>query len=224
MATIDLGPETPVLVTGAASGIGAACAEALAAVKRDIALWDIDEAGAGQVADRIRSEHGVKAEVFAVDVANLDAIEAAVREARSALGSIGGLVHAAGLDGAVFLESMTPEDWARVMDINLRAQVFILQHILPDLKANPGSAVVGIASINGTLGNAANPVYSASKAGLLGVSRALADDFANAGVRINCVSPGQIDTPMLQHSMNAVPGLRESFEQRILLGRLADIS
>ena len=99
---------------------------------------------------------------------------------------------------------------------------FIVKALLPDLKANAGSAIVGIASINATLGNGANPAYSASKSGLLGVIRALADDLARDGIRINAVSPGQIDTPMLASSMDVVEGLREAFERRILLGRLGE--
>lgn len=106
------------------------------------------------------------------------------------------------------------------MDINLRAEVFILQALLPDLKTSPGAAVVGIASINATLGNLMNPTYSASKGGMLAVSRALADDLSRHGIRINTVSPGQIATPMLLQGIESVPDQLEAFERHILLGRL----
>lgn len=88
------------------------------------------------------------------------------------------------------------------------------------MKNLPGSAIVGIASINATLGNAMNPSYSASKGGMLAANRALADDLAADGIRINSVSPGQILTPMIQQAIDHAPGLKDSFERRIMLGRL----
>lgn len=220
MPSITYTPATPVIVTGGASGIGLACARALAEAGRPVALWDLAGERAESAAREIAAACGVPTIGLGVDVADLDAIDAAVSATRDALGNLGGLVHAAGVDGTAMLAELQPATWEAVLNINLRAEVFILQAILPDLKANPGSAVVGIASINATLGNAANPAYSASKGGLLSVTRALADDLAGSGIRINTVSPGQIATPMLQKSMDSVEGLKERFERRIMLNRL----
>ncbi|MCY1405589.1 General stress protein 39 [compost metagenome] len=89
--------------------------------------------------------------------------------------------------------------------------------MLPDLRANPGSAVVGIASINATLGSGLIPAYSASKGGMLSLVRSLADALGADGIRVNSVSPGQILTPMIAPIVEANPGL---FERRILLGRV----
>lgn len=213
---------TPVIVTGGASGIGRASARALAQVGRGVAIWDLDAGACESTAKQIAAEFDVAAFGMAVDVRSLDAIAAASAASRTELGSLGGIVHAAGVAGVGPLEQLTSELWAAVMDVNLRALPFLIQQVLPDLKANPGSAIVGIASINATLGNQANPTYSASKAGMLGLIRALADDLGQHDIRINAVSPGQIDTPMLQAGMQAVDGLRERFNQRIFLGRLGE--
>ena len=93
-----------------------------------------------------------------------------------------------------------------------------MQALHADLKANPGSAVVAFASINATLGNRMNPIYSAAKGGVLSLVRSLADRLGDDGIRINSISPGQILTPMLQPAVDALPP--GSFEKRILLGRM----
>ena len=103
------------------------------------------------------------------------------------------------------------------MAVHLRALAFLAKALLPDLKACPGSAIAAIASINATLGNARNPIYTAAKGGMLALVRSLADRLAPEGVRINAVSPGQILTPMVEPIAKANPGV---FERRILLGRL----
>jgi NAD(P)-dependent dehydrogenase (short-subunit alcohol dehydrogenase family) len=104
------------------------------------------------------------------------------------------------------------------MNVHLRALALLVKAMLPDLKESPGSAVVGITSINATLGNAVNPIYSAAKGGMLSMIRALADRLAQDGIRINSVSPGMTLTPMMQPTVDQLPS--GSLERRILLGRL----
>ncbi len=212
-------PLTPVIVTGAASGIGLACAEALASAGRPVALWDISPAVTNTAA-ALSERSGVNCIGLAVDVGDLDALQTGVTRSREALGPIGGLVHAAGVAGVGMLDQLAPDQWDAVININLRAEIFLAQALRADMKSLPGSAIVGIASINATLGNAMNPSYSASKGGMLAANRALADDLARDGIRINSVSPGQILTPMIQQAIDAAPGLQQEFERRILLGRL----
>lgn len=211
-------PTTGVIVTGGASGIGLASAHALAAVGRPVALWDIDEPKAKAAADAIAAEHGVAAVGLGVDLSNPDLYADALATTRATLGSIGGLVHAAGVVDTGSLEGVTVDVWERGINTHLRPLALLTRDLLPDLTANPGSAIVGIASINATLGNAVNPVYSAAKGGMLSLVRSLADRLGPDGVRINCVSPGQILTPMLQPSVDALPD--GAYERRILLGRL----
>lgn len=157
---------TGVVVTGGASGIGRASAAMLAEAGRPVAIWDLDADQAAQVAARIAGQYGVAAVGLGVDVRDAAAIRDAAAESRKALPSIGGLVHAAGVVLQTGLGGVTEENWALVLDVNLRAQVLIAQALLEDLRAHPGSAIVGIASINATLGNGLIPAYSASKGGL----------------------------------------------------------
>lgn len=212
-------PITPVIVTGAASGIGLACAEALAEIGRPVALWDISPSVI-DTAVALSQRSGISCIGLAVDVGDLDALKAGVAQSREALGPIGALVHAAGVAGVGMLDQLAPDQWDVILNINLRAEIFLAQALRGDMKNLPGSAIVGIASINATLGNAMNPGYSASKGGMLAANRALADDLARDGIRINSVSPGQILTPMIQQAVDAAPGLQQEFERRILLGRL----
>lgn len=215
-----LSPNTGVVVTGAASGIGLACAEALAAAGRPVAIWDLSQEKSAAVAQRISEDHGVVAIGLGVDVSSNQAIAEAVRATRHGLPSIGGLVHAAGVVIQAPLEQVTEDNWNAVLNVNLRALVFLLQAVLPDLRANAGSAVVGIASMNATLGSGLVPAYSASKGGMLSLVKSLADSLAHDGIRINSLSPGAIRTPMLFHGGD--DSFATVFEGRALLGRLGE--
>lgn len=212
-------PSTPVIVTGGASGIGLACARALAAVGRSVALWDIDGPAAAARASELAAEYGVAASGIRVDLRQAEAIGPALTLTREQVGAPGGLVHAAGIVDTASLDGLTIDSWEAGIAVHLRALAFIVQAIQPDLAAQRGSAIVAIASINATLGNAANPVYSAAKGGMLSLVRSLADRLARDGIRINSVSPGQIETPMMQPALDALPGF---FERRILLERIGD--
>lgn len=211
-------PGTGVIITGGASGIGLACARGLAAVGRAVALWDINADKARAEAAAIAAETGVAALGFGLDLTDLAAYRFAIDESRAALGRVGGLVHAAGVVDTGSLDGLDEQVWARGIDTHLRPLAMLTKALLGDLAANPGSAVVGVASINATLGNALNPVYSAAKGGMLSLIRSMADRLAQDGVRINAVSPGQILTPMLSPVVDALP--TGTFERRILLGRL----
>lgn len=186
-----------VIVTGGASGIGLASARALAAVGRPVALWDLQADKAEAEAAAIAATHGVATIGLAVDVCDTAAIGAALDTSRAALGTIGGLVHAAGTVDPSGVEGITVEAWDRVLDVNLRAHAVLVNALLADLEANPGSAVVGISSMDGVVAHAAIPSYCASKAGLLGLTRSLALALAPKGIRVNALCPGYIVTPML---------------------------
>ncbi|MGK5552126.1 SDR family NAD(P)-dependent oxidoreductase [Actinomadura kijaniata] len=211
-------PPTGVIVTGGASGIGLASARALAEAGRPVALWDLaDPSGA---AKEIAAAFSVATCAVTVDVTDTAALPGAVERTRAALGSVGGLVHAAGRPGPHPVGDLTEQRWDAVLDVNLRAQALIVQEILPDLRAHPGSAIVGISSIEAFVGQAFIPAYCASKAGLLGLTRSLAHLLAADGVRVNAVCPGYIDTPMLRGS---APGeMLARFSARSPMGRLGD--
>ncbi|WP_101757032.1 SDR family NAD(P)-dependent oxidoreductase [Oceanicoccus sp. KOV_DT_Chl] len=220
MNSIVSSPNSPVIITGGASGIGLACAQALADVGRPVAIWDLDSEKVNSIASSIKTNTGVNTFGLAVDVADLAQIEKGIALSQEHLGTFGGLVHAAGIAGVCPLEQLTEATWNTVLDINLRSWPFLIKALLSDLKKTTGASVVSISSINATLGNALNPSYSASKAGMLGINRALADDLARYNIRINAVSPGQILTPMIQQAIDHDSSIQQAFEQRILMGRL----
>ena len=213
-------PGTGVLVTGGGSGIGRATALALAEVGRPVAVWDIDGAGAEETAARCRAL-GVTARAEVVDVADTEGIAGAVPAAADALGSLGGFVHAAGVPGAAEVDDLDDAVWDATLNVNLRAAVMISRHLLaPFRQAGPGSSVVLISSIEGFFGSSVLTAYCASKGGVLGVMRSLAQRFATEGFRVNAVCPGAVATPMLEPAF-ALPGFREQIEERTPLGRIS---
>ena len=190
-------PDTGVVVTGGASGIGRACALALAAVGRPVAVWDKNGDGAVEVAAAVQAL-GVDAVGVAVDVTDGDELAAAADTSRAALPSIGGMIHAAGIVIAEPIGSVDWGNWDAVLAVNLTAHARITQLLLDDLRAQEGSAVVGIASIEAILGHFAIPAYCSSKAGLVGLTRSLAARLGPLGIRANAICPGYIDTPMTE--------------------------
>ncbi|MXO75121.1 SDR family oxidoreductase [Altererythrobacter aerius] len=220
MRRTSTGPATGVIVTGGASGIGLASARALAEDGRPVALWDLQGHVAETEAKSISAAFGVPALGLAVDLTRPAQYGAAIARSREVLGSLGGLVHAAGIVDTASIEGITEASWAAGIDTHLRPLALLTRDLLPDLAGNPGSAIVAIASINATLGNAMNPIYSAAKGGMLSLVRSLADRLAHDGIRINTVSPGVIRTPMTQPALDHLPA--GTFERRVLLGRLGE--
>lgn len=208
--------SSAVVVTGGGSGIGRACAQALAEAGRPVAVWDLD----GDAASDVAGDLGGHAMGIGVDVADPDMVEAALDATRTALPAIGGFVHAAGIVSIEPIGDVDFEHFGRVLDVNLTAMARITQLLLPDLEgALPGSAVVGIASIDALVGSAVIPAYCSSKAGMLGLTRSMAATLGPRGIRINAVCPGYIDTPMLAPGL-AIPEVRESFESAAALRRI----
>lgn len=213
-------PGTGVIITGGASGIGLASAKALAAVGRPVALWDINQEKAQKSAKEISTEFSVAAIGIGINLIDTTKYNDAINLSREAMGSIGGLVHSAGIVDNGSLEGITLETWAVGMNIHLRPLALLVKELYKDFSDNKDSAVVAITSINATLGNAVNPIYSAAKGGMLSLVRSLADRLARDGIRINSVSPGQIRTPMVQPSIDSLP--KDFFEKRILLERVGE--
>jgi NAD(P)-dependent dehydrogenase (short-subunit alcohol dehydrogenase family) len=203
-----------VVVTGAASGIGRASAEALVADGRRVVLWDI----APEVHE-VAAELGMPGAV--VDVTD----SAAAGSALEGLDGVDGLVHAAGRVIAEPVGAYTEQSWDAVLDVNLRAHAMLVQLILPQLETSAreggAPAVVGISSIEGLAANPFIPAYCASKAGLLGLTRSMATQLGPSGIRINAVCPGFIRTPMLQIALD-VDEVRTGFEQAAPLGRIGN--
>jgi NAD(P)-dependent dehydrogenase (short-subunit alcohol dehydrogenase family) len=198
MAPLELQPTSGVVITGGASGIGLATAHAVAEAGRPVAIWDLHPERSAEAAEAVAGAHGVQTVGMGVDVRDTAALSDAADQAVAAIGTIGGVVHAAGVPDAVDLPDLTDKTWDPLIEVNLRAYAMMVQAFLPQLRANaPDAAVVGIASIHGIVANPANPAYAASKAGVLGLTRSMAIRFAQEGIRVNAICPGFIETPML---------------------------
>lgn len=161
-------------------------------------LWDLDEAAVVAAAAELSDKHGVTTCGQAVDVREIAGFADALVRARAVVGPLGGLVNCAGVVDSTPMTELTLEGWQRVIDVNLTSYGFLVAALADDLRAQPGSAVVAIGSINATVGQGAIPSYTASKGGVLSLSRSLGAELGPAGVRVNTVCPGYIATPMLE--------------------------
>ena len=214
-------PSTGVVVTGGASGIGEACAHHLAEAGRPVAIWDIDAIGALRVAGECGERYKVPTLGIGVDVADSSSIGEKIQETLSVLGPIGGLLHAAGVSAAAQITDMDDATWDACLDVNLRAAAILTKELSPWLiRANPGSAIVYVSSIEAFFGHDFLPAYAASKAGLLGLTRSACHTLGPQGIRVNSVCPGAVDTPMLAPLLE-IEGVRAGLEGRTPLQRLA---
>ena len=183
-----------VLVTGAARGIGAAIAEAVVDEGGSVALLDIDPAGADTAA---RLADRGAAHFFPCDVRALAEVERAVASAQDALGGLDGLVNNAGVNAYFDAVAMTEQDWDSVFAVDLKAAWMLAKAALPSLIERRG-AIVNISSIQARLTLRGFFPYAAAKAGLEGLTRSLALEYAPAGVRANAIAPGYTDTHLVQ--------------------------
>jgi NAD(P)-dependent dehydrogenase (short-subunit alcohol dehydrogenase family) len=210
-----------VLVTGAARGIGAAVAEAVVEEGGAVAMLDIDPAGADTAA-RV-ADHGA-AHFFPCDVRSLEEVERTVADAERALGRLDGLVNNAGVNAYFDAVAMTEDDWDSVFAVDLKAAWMLAKTALPGLIERRG-AIVNISSIQARLTVRGFFPYAAAKAGLEGLTRSLALDYAPAGVRVNAVAPGYTDTRLVQEWVDLQDdpaAALQSVLAKIPLGRLAD--
>ena len=190
------------IVTGAASGIGAAVAIELAQGGARLVLADLDVAGAEDVATRIKADGG-KATALEVNVADALEVEAMVETAKRTYGGLHLAVNNAGIGGPAAPTGAYPlEGWQKVIDVNLNSVFYGLRYEIPALLASGGGAIVNMASILGSVGFANSPAYVAAKHGVVGLTKVAAMEYAKQGVRINSVGPGFIDTPMLSKNLD----------------------
>ena len=207
------------LVTGAASGIGRATAVLLAERGAAVACLDVNGDGLAETAAAI----GERAATLVCDVTDLAAVETAVARAAAELGGLDAVANVAGVgDFTGDVTEIAPEEWTRVLAINLTGAFHVSRAAIPHLRAAGGGAIANVSSQFGLVGCLASPAYCASKAGLIGLTRAMAVDHTEEGIRVNCVCPGPIDTPMLAWT-DATPELtareRARTQGRNLAGR-----
>ena len=202
------------VITGAAQGIGAACAERLSQDGATVALWDLDDARGGALAHRLR-ESGRRALYLHCDVSDKDDVDAAVDATLQALGRIDALVNNAGIFKAANFLDITAADWDAVIDVNLKGAFLVGQAVARAMAANPagtGGAIVNMSSVNGVMAIPTIASYNVSKGGVNQLTRVMALALADQGIRVNAVAPGTIATELAK---NAVLGSEEA-RQRIM--------
>jgi 2-hydroxycyclohexanecarboxyl-CoA dehydrogenase len=207
-----------VIVTGAAKGIGRAIAGRLAAEGCVLGILDRDGEAAEAAAQAIRDAGGT-AHVHAVDIVDHEAVEAAVAAFETAAGGIDGLVNNAGWDKAANFLDTAPEDWRKVIDINLYGPLNVTHAVLRRMRAQGSGRVVSIASDAGRVGSSGEAVYSACKGGIIAITKTIARELAKTGITLNCVSPGPTDTEFLQ-SFDPDGKLKAALERAIPMRRL----
>src|SRR6516225_4505854 len=188
------------IVTGAGSGIGRAIAQRLAEDGLAVAVLDLDERSAEQVADEIRQKGGEAIALGSVDVSERSQVDDAVGRVRKALGPVLVLINNAGVTGFKEFLKITDDRWDRIMQVNLNGPFYCTQAVLPDMVDAGWGRVVNISSSSAQSGQPYMVHYVTSKAGLIGFTKALALEVGPKGITVNTIPPGFIDTPMLRAS------------------------
>ncbi len=210
------------VVTGGGRGIGRATAALFLREGACVDVWEVSPRGADRVREQLREELGSTAgerlHVELVDVADPSEVETALQSTQSRRGGLDILVNNAGIIADGFATDLTLEDWERVLRVNLTGTFLCSQAAIPLLRARGGGSIINTSSIS-ALGNKGQVNYSASKAGVVGLTRTLAKELARDAIRVNAVAPGVIDTEMFALVPEKV---RSKFLARVPLGRLGE--
>ncbi len=197
MGFFDLSGHTAI-VTGAATGIGAAVARRLALAGATVAVADIDEAGANQIATAIAAEASGRAFPLLLDVTSADSVGQAVASVLARTGHVDVLVNNAGIAGrAAPLCEQTEEDWRRIIAVNMDSVFHTCRAVLPGMRDRKYGRIVNLASIAGKEGNPNMTGYSATKAAVIAFTKSLAKEVATEGVTVNSVAPAVVRTRIL---------------------------
>ena len=206
------------LVTGAARGIGQAIALQLAADGADLALCDVKAEWLEDTIAKVKAL-GRRAEGYAMDVANGAAVGEAVAKILADFGRIDVLVNNAGITRDTLLMRMSEEDWDAVLDINLKGAFLVTKAVVKPMMKQRSGAIVNIASVVGIMGNPGQANYTASKAGLIALTKTTAKELGSRNVRVNAVAPGFIRTAMTDKLAEPV---KDAMLKMVPLGRLGE--
>ena len=203
------------LVTGGTRGIGAAIAKALQAARYKVAA---NYGGNDEAAAKFRAETGIA--VFKWDVSSFEACADGVKKVQAELGPIEVLINNAGITRDAMLHRMKPEQWSAVINTNLGSLFNMTRQVIESMRERKFGRIINISSINGQKGQMGQSNYSAAKAGEIGFTKALAQEGARAGITVNAICPGYINTEMVQ----AVPKdvLEKNILPQIPIGRLGE--
>jgi 3-oxoacyl-[acyl-carrier protein] reductase len=204
------------LITGAARGIGKAIALKFASEGADIAFTDL---AINEVAQQTLSEIeacGVKAKAYAADASSFSETETVVAQVLSDFGRIDILVNNAGITKDALMLRMSEEQWDAVINVNLKSAFNFIHALIPIMSRQRGGSIISMSSVVGITGNPGQSNYSASKAGLIGLTKSIAKEMGPRGIRANCIAPGFIISEMTE----ALPAdIRENWVKNIPLRR-----
>lgn len=213
------------LITGAARGIGRGIALKFAQEGAAVGVLDIDEAACQQVVDEIAAAGG-RAVALRASVADEQQVETAVAKLRNAFGLINVLVNNAAVMPAGRLHETSPADFDRCVAVNLRGAYLVSRAVIPQMIELRQGSIIHMASVTGVIGLPGLAAYSATKGALIALARAMSTDYARLGIRVNTVSPGTIDSPMLHDflaAQSSPDSLRRAYDEMHPIGRVGTI-
>ncbi len=206
-------------VTGASYGIGAACALALARDGFDVAVSELDPKNLADTVAGLGAT-GVRAVPVELDLRSLASIERAMKDVLAAFGQLDVLVNSAGVTLGKPALDMTGEEWDAVLDVNLKGTFFMSQQMGRHLVATRrGGSIISVASTHGVLGFPTRSAYGISKGAIVQMTRMLAIEWAEHGIRVNAIAPGTVETPTRKAFFDANPGRRQVMIDRVPLKR-----
>ncbi len=210
-----------VVITGAAKGIGAACARKLAHAGATVLLWDTDD-DAGNALAQALTDLGLRAGYRHCDVSSHAQVQAAVAQATQQFGPLHGLVNNAGIFKAADFFDISEADWHAVIGVNLNGAFFVGQAIARAMAATGGGAIVNMGSVNGVVAIPGIASYNASKGGVHQLTRVMALSLADRGIRVNAVAPGTIATELARNAVLVDEAAHARVMSRTPLKRLGE--
>jgi meso-butanediol dehydrogenase / (S,S)-butanediol dehydrogenase / diacetyl reductase len=205
-----------VVVTGGASGIGEALVRLVAAEGASVAIADLDEARGKMLVEELGSDHVC---FFRCDVADASQAAHCVDSTAARFGGVDLLFNNAGVAGMGSTTDLTPEEWRRIIDVNLSSVFNFCRAAIPQMRRRGGGAIVNNASMSGMFGDYGQAVYNASKGGVINYTRNLAMDYAKDSIRVNVVCPGPIATPLVAQA-TSIPGIQEGLLRAVPMRRM----
>jgi NAD(P)-dependent dehydrogenase (short-subunit alcohol dehydrogenase family) len=210
-----------IVITGAAQGIGAACAKRLAQDGAAVALWDVNDTR-GEALARSLVDPGQRASYRHCNVASKAEVDAAVTHTLQAFGRIDGLVNNAGIFKAADFLDITEADWDAVIDVNLKGSFLVGQAVAREMVKTGGGAIVNMSSVNGLMAIPSITSYNVSKGGINQLTRVMALSLADHGIRVNAVAPGTIATELARNAVLGSDEARARIMSRTPMKRLGE--
>jgi NAD(P)-dependent dehydrogenase (short-subunit alcohol dehydrogenase family) len=206
------------IVTGASQGLGAAIALRLAGAGYDLAVTELSAAPLERIVEQLQAA-GARAVPLVLDITSQASIETAMSEAARAFGALDVLVNNAGVTLRRLAIDVTREEWQAVMDVNLSGTFFMSQQFAKQLvAAGQKGCIVSLASTHGIVALAERSTYGIAKGAIVHMTRVLAYEWAQHGIRVNAIAPGPIETPSRAAYFDANPGTREAMLKRVPIG------